>query len=89
MTRQPARPGTPGSPGVSLPPGHLASASLLAGEPGAPGRHNPSGRITDVTGGNGGPARHQCGGCEAPIAFQRGEWRSAYTQSMWCRAGAR
>lgn len=53
------------------------------------GRHFPSGRYTDVSGGHGGPTRHQCGGCEAPITHERGEWRSVYTTSMWCPAGAR
>jgi hypothetical protein len=53
------------------------------------GRHFPSGHMTDVTGGNGGPPRHQCGGCEVPITHERGEWRSVYTFSMWCPAGAK
>lgn len=55
----------------------------------AHGRHFPSGHYTDVTGGQGGPARHQCGGCEQPITHERGEWRSVYTGSMWCPAGAK
>jgi len=54
-----------------------------------PGRHFPSGHFTDVTGGHGGPSRHQCRGCEAPVTHERGEWRSVYTGSMWCPAGAR
>jgi hypothetical protein len=58
-------------------------------EAAAAGRHFPSGHFTDVTGGQGGPTRHQCGGCEAPITHERGEWRSVYTKSMWCPEGAR
>lgn len=36
--------------------------------------HFPSGHYTDVTYGNGGPSRHQCGGCAAPIVSRLDAW---------------
>lgn len=65
------------------------ASARFAQEAAAAGRHFPSGHFTDVTGGQGGPSRHQCGGCEVPITHERGEWRSVYTKSMWCPEGAR
>lgn len=66
---------------------NMADAGFPAEVNGAEyGRHIPSGQMTDVTGGQGRPARQQCGGCSQPLTHERGEWRSVYTRSMWCRA---
>ena len=47
---------------------------------GAPrGRHFPSGHYTDNTGGQGGPARHQCGGCGDPIVSSYDKWLSVFS----------
>jgi hypothetical protein len=70
---------------VSFDSAHAAQGAIAV----ARGRHFPSGHFTDVTGGQGGPSRHQCGGCEVPITHERGEWRSVYTGSMWCPTGAK
>ena len=46
--------------------------------------HFPSGHYTDVTYGNGGPSRHQCGGCGAPIVSRYEAWLHALTSSAAC-----
>jgi hypothetical protein len=46
--------------------------------------HFPSGHYTDVTYGNGGPSRHQCGGCGAPIVPRLEAWVHALTSSVAC-----
>jgi hypothetical protein len=51
----------------------------------AAGRHFPSGRFTDVTGGQGGPARHQCGGCGDPIVSSYDKWLSVFSGQRACR----
>jgi hypothetical protein len=57
----------------------------IAGETAdAKGRHFPSGSFTDLTYGNGGMARHQCGGCEAPIVSSYDRWLHALTGSASC-----
>lgn len=65
------------------------ASARFATEAAAAGRHFPSGHFTDVTGGQGGPSRHECGGCGKPISHVRGEWRNVWTWSMWCPEGAR
>ena len=51
----------------------------------AVGAHFPSGKFTDVTGGNGGPSRHQCGGCGDPIVSSYDKWLSVYSGQQACR----
>jgi hypothetical protein len=50
----------------------------------AHGRHFPSGHYTDLTYGNGGPSRHQCGGCGSPIVSRLDAWVHALTSSAAC-----
>ena len=47
-------------------------------------RHFPGGHYTDVTYGNGGPSRHQCGGCGSPIVSRLDAWVHALTSSAAC-----
>lgn len=46
--------------------------------------HFPGGHYTDVTYGNGGPSRHQCGGCGSPIVSRLEAWVHALTGSAAC-----
>ena len=49
-----------------------------------PATHFPSGRIIRLCGENGGPSRHQCGGCGEPIVSSYERWLDANTGSAVC-----
>lgn len=48
--------------------------------------HRPSGRVISLMPGGGGPSRHQCAGCGAPIWHVQGAWRKAYDE--WAKSYA-
>lgn len=50
----------------------------------ARGRHFPGSHFTDLTYGNGGQSRHQCGGCGSPIQPRYDAWLHALTRSADC-----